>query len=136
MKRMLLVGVVAVLALLGTAGESFNRQLMWQSNASRCGPASIANVNRSLGDRATSEARVLADTGRCWSGFCILGLTLDELAEVARKNSPRKVTVLGDLSAEEFPEHLRRSNDPASIANVNRSLGDRATSEARVLAGP
>jgi hypothetical protein len=100
----------------------FNRQLVWQSNASRCGPASIANANRSLGDRATSEATVLADTGRCWTGFCILGLTLDELADVARKNSPRKVTVLRDLSAEEFREHLRRSNDPGRryIINFNR----------------
>src|SRR5437899_5433760 len=59
---------------------TFNRQLTWQSNGSRCGPAALANVYRSLGDSAITEAKVLAGTGRCWTGVCILGLTLDELA--------------------------------------------------------
>jgi hypothetical protein len=34
--------------------------------------------------------------------MCILGLTLDELAEVARANTSRKITVLRDLSEEQF----------------------------------
>jgi hypothetical protein len=65
---------------------SFNRQLIWQSNGSRCGPAAVANVYRSLGEAALTEGKVLAGTGRCWTGVCILGLTLDELADVARAN--------------------------------------------------
>jgi hypothetical protein len=81
---------------------TFNQQLSWQSNGSRCGPAAVANAYRSLGDAATTESKVLAGTGRCWTGVCILGLTLDELAEVARANTKRKITVLRDLSEEQF----------------------------------
>jgi Phytochelatin synthase len=92
---------------------TFYRQLTWQSNVSRCGPAAIANVYWSLGDAAITEGKVLAGTGRCWTGVCIFGLTLDELAEVARVNSSRKIAVLRDLSEEQFREHLRRSNDPS-----------------------
>jgi hypothetical protein len=90
----------------------FHRHVNWQSNASRCGPAAVANAYRSLGETASTERKVLAGTGRCWTGVCILGLTLDELAEVARTNTSRKVTVLRDLNEEQFLEHLRRSNDP------------------------
>jgi hypothetical protein len=101
---------------------TFDRQLTWQSNASRCGPAAIANVHRSLKEAADTEAEVLAGTGKCWTGFCIIGLTLDELAEVARVNTRRSVTVLRDLTEEQFREHLRRSNDPGRryIVNFNR----------------
>jgi hypothetical protein len=90
---------------------TFNRQLAWQSNGSLCGPASVANVNRSLGDSADTERKVLFHTGWCWTGYCIIGLTLDELAAVARRNTERSVTVLRDLTQEQFREHLRRSND-------------------------
>jgi hypothetical protein len=98
---------------------TFNRQLIWQSNGSRCGPAAVANAYRSLGEAATTESRVLAGTGRCWTGFCIMGLTLDELADVARANTSRKITVLRDLGEDEFREHLRRSNDPGRRYIVN-----------------
>jgi Phytochelatin synthase len=90
---------------------TFKPTLTWQSNASRCGPASIANVFRSFGDVAATEADVLAGTGRCRLGICVFGLTLDELAEVAQANTTRKVTVLRDLTPEAFREHLRRAND-------------------------
>ena len=100
---------------------TFNRTLTWQSNGSRCGPAAVANVYRSLGDAAITEGKVLAGTGRCWTGVCIFGLTLDELAEVARVNTSRKVTVLRDLSEEQFREHLRRSNDRGRRYIVNFS---------------
>jgi hypothetical protein len=98
---------------------TFSRKLDWQSNASLCGPASLANVFRSLGEPADTEPEVLANTGKCWFGVCIMGLTLDELAEVGRAHTTRKVTVYRDLSAEEFREHLRRSNDPGRRYIVN-----------------
>ena len=100
---------------------TFNRQLTWQSNGSRCGPAAVANAYRSLGDAASTEGKVLAGTGRCWTGVCILGLTLDELADLARANTSRKVTILRDLNEEQFWEHLRRSNDPGRRYIVNFS---------------
>jgi phytochelatin synthase len=102
---------------------TFVKQVSWQSNGSRCGPAAIANANRSLGDAAVTEADVLAGTGWCWTGICIMGLTLDELAAVANVNSDRKVTILRDLTEEEFLAHMRRTNDPARryIVNFNRT---------------
>jgi hypothetical protein len=65
---------------------------------------------------------VLAGTGRCWTGLCILGLTLDELADVARANTSRTITVLRDLSEDQFLEHLRHSNetDRRYIVNFSR----------------
>lgn len=100
---------------------TFDRQLVWQSNISRCGPASVANAHRSLRDTASTEGKVLAGTGRCWTGFCILGLTLDELADVARANTRHKITVLRDFSEEEFRQHLRHSNDTGRRYIVNFS---------------
>src|SRR5215213_10176508 len=100
---------------------TFNRQVVWQSNVSRCGPAAVANAYRSLGEGAVTEGKVLAGTGRCWTGLCIMGLTLDELADVARANTSRQITVLRDLSEDQFREHLRHSNDPARRYIVNFS---------------
>lgn len=94
-------------------------ELAWQSNGSFCGPASLANAFRSFGDATTTEKQVLDGTGRCWSGMCIPGLTLDQLADVARAHTQRKVTVLRDLTPEQFREHLRRSNDPSRRYTVN-----------------
>lgn len=101
------------------AAAAFNKEVTWQSNASLCGPASIANVLRSLGEAASSEPAVLAGTGRCQIGICVMGLTLDELADVARAKTTRKVTVLRDLTAEQFREHLRRANNPGVRYVVN-----------------
>jgi phytochelatin synthase len=106
------------------AAASFRHEVYWQSNASLCGPSSLANVFRSFGEDATSERSVLAGTGLCWTGFCIMGLTLDELAGLARTKTRRTVTVLRDMSAEAFREHLKRSNDPAHryIINFDRNM--------------
>lgn len=98
---------------------TFDRRLVPQSNISRCGPASVANAYRSLGDTANTEGKVLQGTGRCWTSFCIPGLTLDELADVARAHTHREITLLRDLSEEQFREHLRRSNDPRRRYIVN-----------------
>jgi len=106
------------------AAASFRHEVSWQSNASLCGPSSLANVFRSFGEDATSERSVLAETGLCWTGFCIMGLTLDELAGLARAKTRRSVTVLRDMSPEGFQEHLKRSNDPARryIINFDRKM--------------
>ncbi|KAB1074470.1 phytochelatin synthase family protein [Methylobacterium planeticum] len=105
------------------AASAFGGWVTWQSNPSLCGPASLANVLRSLGEPAGTEAAVLAGTGRCWSGFCILGLTLEELAEIARARTRRSVSVLRDLTAEQFRAHLRLSNraDRRYIVNFRRA---------------
>ncbi|MGK6316528.1 phytochelatin synthase family protein [Neorhizobium sp. DT-125] len=98
---------------------TFARDVTWQSNGSRCGPASIANTFRSVGEEETTESEVLDGTGMCWTGFCIIGLTLDELAELAQAKTERKVSVLRDLTAEEFQEHMKRANDPGRRYIIN-----------------
>lgn len=90
---------------------SFGPQISWQSNASLCGPASLANVFRSVGEEEDTEGEVLDGTGMCRTGFCIMGLTLDELADVARRHTDREVSVVRDLTPDDFREHMRRSND-------------------------
>ncbi len=103
------------------AAASYKRELSWQSNASLCGPASLANLFRSLGEPANTESAVLAETRLCWTGFCIVGLTLDELAGLARTKTHRTVTLFRDVSAEEFREHLKASNDPSRRYIINFS---------------
>ncbi len=101
--------------------STFKKELTWQSNPSLCGPASVANALRSLGETATSENAVLAGTGRCWTGICFMGLSLDELAEVTRLRTNRTVTVLRDLSPNQFQQHLRRANDTGRRYIINFS---------------
>jgi hypothetical protein len=101
------------------AAATFARKLDAQTNGSSCGPSSLANIFRSLGEAATNEAAVLKDTGKCLTGMCFMGLTLDDLAGVARTHTKRKVTVLRDLTPEAFREHLLKSNDPARRYIVN-----------------
>lgn len=101
------------------AARAYRSGLLWQSNGSTCGPASLANAFRSLGEAATSEGAVLAGTGRCPTGICFAGLTLDEVAGVARKHTRRAVTVLRELTPERFRAELRRSNDPRMRYLVN-----------------
>ena len=100
---------------------TFKDRIAWQSNPSLCGPASLANVFRSLGEANATESAVLEGTGTCWTGYCILGLTLDELADLAKAKTNRRVSVLRDLGPEEFLEHLRRSNDLSRRYVINFS---------------
>ncbi|RXH26283.1 phytochelatin synthase [Bradyrhizobium nanningense] len=98
---------------------TFRMEITWQSNGSRCGPASVANTFRSLDEQKTTETLVLEGTGKCWTGICFMGLTLDELADVARAKTRRRITVLRNLTGEEFREHMKRSNDPGRRYIVN-----------------
>jgi hypothetical protein len=95
-----------------------------QRNGSTCGPASLANLRRSRGEAGATEQRVLAGTGRCPLGFCLGGLTLDELAAVARHGGHGAghgavVTVLRDLTPEALRRHLTLANDPRRRYLVN-----------------
>jgi Phytochelatin synthase len=99
--------------------SAFGHQVYYQSNPSLCGPASIANILRSLGESADTERKVLAHTTKCWSGICFFGLTLDELADVTRTATKRSVTVLRDLTPETFRDELRHVNDPSRRYVIN-----------------
>lgn len=103
---------------------TFDRRVVSQSNGSVCGPASVANILRSLGDANASQSKVIEGSGVCGTGYCIPGLTLDELAEVAQKKTSKKVTVVRDITLDELRAHLKRSNDPSRryLVNFHRGL--------------
>lgn len=94
-----------------------------QRNKSFCGPTTVVELLRSLGQPA-DQAHVLDGTGtKTTFGLVWGGLTLDELAEIVRKKSGRPVTVLRDLDLATFRQHLARANDPGRRYLVNFSRG-------------
>lgn len=98
--------------------KTYHAGLFFQPNGSLCGPTSVANVERSFGKASILPEQVLEGTGRCWTGVCWMGLTLDQLADVAR-HTGRKVTILRDLSLEQFRDEVRLANDPSRRYIVN-----------------
>jgi Phytochelatin synthase len=56
-------------------------------------------------------------------GYLPEGLTLDQLADIARQKLGRNVTVLRDLDLAAFREQLSRSNDPSRRYVINFSRG-------------
>lgn len=104
--------------------RAFGGEVTFQSNGSVCGPSSVANVFRSLGEPAATEGAVLDGAGVCRTGFCFMGLTLDELAAVAQRRSTRKVTIHRDLDADAFRALLARTNDPTRrfVVNFHRGM--------------
>jgi Phytochelatin synthase len=118
--------VIRTQALLDRAwalpvAATFRHGIAWQSNPSVCGAASLANVFRSFAEAADTEAAVLAGTSHCWFRICIIGLTLDQLAELARAHTKRKVSVLRDLTPERFRELLHEANNPDRRYIINFS---------------
>ncbi len=99
------------------------RDLAWQSNGSVCGAASLANVFRSLGEEADTESEILDGVSSCWFHVCPVGLTLDEIAQIADRHTSRKITVLRDLTPDSFREILRDTNDPDRRYVINFSRG-------------
>jgi hypothetical protein len=101
----------------------YRSNIDFQRNVSFCGPASIANVLRSLhqpGDQAT----VLEGTGiSTVMGYLPGGVTLDQMAKIADQKAGRKVTVLRDLDLSGFREHLRLVNDMSRRYVVNFTRG-------------
>lgn len=92
-----------------------------QRNASFCGPASVVNVQRSLGARS-DQSIVLEGTGVSTLFGFVPGLTLDELASVTRHRTGRTVTILRELDLPTLRTELAKANDPAVrfLANFHR----------------
>jgi hypothetical protein len=109
---------------LPVAAAYRRRPYEYQSNPSFCGPASVANLLRSLGVDF-SQADVLRGTAfQPWFGVLVNGLTLDELAELIRRRLDRPVRAVRDLSLAEFRAAMISGNDSAKrlIVNFHRGL--------------
>jgi hypothetical protein len=95
----------------------------FQHNGSFCGPTSAVNVLRSLGS-SVDQAHVLDGTDvHTHLGLVIPGITLDQLADIVRQKSGKRVTVLRDLTLEQFRAEMARANDPALRYIVNFHRG-------------
>jgi hypothetical protein len=101
---------------------TYPRPLEYQSNPSFCGPASAANLLRSLGVESTQKAVIEETEYEPLFGVLIGGLTLDELAGLLRARTTNRVTVVRDLTLSEWRRHLQYANDPRYryIANFHR----------------
>jgi hypothetical protein len=102
--------------------KTYDHRVVSQSNGSLCGPSSLANIFRSLGDASSTSDAVLDGSGKCGTGMCFLGLTLDEVGELVRRKG-RKVSVIRDLDVGAFREHMKRANDPTRRFMVNFHRG-------------
>ena len=94
-----------------------------QRNGSVCGPTSLANVLHSLKQPGNQESILQGSGFSTVMGYLPEGLTLDQLAEIARQKLQRKVTVLRDLDFAAFREQLKFVNDPARRYIINFTRG-------------
>ncbi len=100
----------------------YKKGIDFQRNGSFCGPASVVNVLRSVGTPADQDTVLAGTDTPTVMGGVVGGLTLDQLAEIARKKSGKRVTVFHDLDLEGFRAQLARANDPSvrMILNFHR----------------
>lgn len=95
----------------------------YQVNSSFCGPASAANLLRSIGIDMSQDEVVDGTKYDSLIGVLIGGMTLDQLADLMRARTHAEVSIVRDVSLPEFREHLVRANDPARRYVVNFHRG-------------
>lgn len=103
------------------AASRYKPHIEYQRNFTFCGPTSLANVLHSWG-QAADQDRILDGTDvSTVLGYLPKGLTLDELADVARQKLRKPVTVMRGLDLAAFRQHLKLSNDPTRRYVINFS---------------
>lgn len=95
----------------------------YQANASFCGPASAANLLRSIGIDMSQDEVIDGTKYDSMIGVLVAGMTLDQFADLMRQRTHADVTVIRDATLSEFREHLMRANDPARRYVVNFHRG-------------
>jgi hypothetical protein len=103
--------------------ETYHSGIDFQRNASVCGPTSLVNVLHSLKQPGDQESILQGTNLSTVLGYLPEGLTLDQLADIARQKLGRKVSVLRDLDLASFREQLTRSNDLSRRYVINFSRG-------------
>lgn len=103
------------------AALRYKPHIEYQRNFTFCGPTSLANVLHSWG-QAADQDRILDGTDvSTVLGYLPKGLTLDELADVARQKLGKPVTVMRGLDLAAFRQHMKLSNDPTRRYVINFS---------------
>jgi len=98
--------------------------LEFQGNGSLCGPTSLVNLIRSTGGVASQETILDGAEAKTYFGYLPKGLTLDALADVARRRvGAERVHVLRNLDLAAFRTAMREANDPSRRILVNFHRG-------------
>lgn len=100
---------------------AYQAQIEFQQNGSVCGPTSLADILHSLKQPGNQESVLQGSGFSTVMGYLPEGLTLDQLATIARQKLHRKVTVLRDLDLASFRQQLSHVNDPARRYVINFS---------------
>ena len=113
-------------ALLQQAWElpvatTYQSGIDFQRNASVCGPTSLVNVLHSFKQPGNQDSILQGTNFSTVLGYLPEGITLDQLADIARQKLKKKVTVLRDLDLAGFRGELKHSNDLSRRYVVNFS---------------
>ena len=106
-------------------GLKYN-SIVFQPNGSLCGPTSVANVVRSAGTNTHEmPADVLRGTELCKvGGICWGGLAPEQVGALVKKEIPNaEVSILRDISLEQFRDELTHANDANRRYIVNFDRG-------------
>ncbi|MCF7985553.1 MAG: phytochelatin synthase family protein [Thiohalocapsa sp.] len=112
-------GVALDQALREAPAAVYLSDFRFQETWSTCGPASLRNVLVSLGHGVGGERALFDDDRLAWWKALGTGMTLDELAALARANAPFEVEVLRPESLEAFRQILAEADRPRTRLIVN-----------------
>jgi hypothetical protein len=108
---------------LPVASAYSSQPFEYQVNPSFCGPASAANLLRSIGIDMSQDEVIDGTQYDSMIGVLVGGMTLDQFADLMRDRTHADVTVIRDATLTEFREHLKLANDPARRYVVNFHRG-------------
>jgi hypothetical protein len=99
--------------------DGFRTQEHWSS----CGPASLRNVLGSLGRPVARERDLFDDDTGGWLRMWLTGMTLDEVAALAKEADIGRIRVWRDFSESQFRDLLASLDSPERrlIANFDRA---------------
>jgi hypothetical protein len=98
---------------------AYQADIEFQQNGSVCGPTSLVDVLHSLKQPGNQDSILQGSGFSTVMGYLPEGLTLDQLADLARHKLHGKITVLRDLDLPAFREQLTHVNDPARRYVIN-----------------
>lgn len=99
--------------------KAYRQSFEYQINPVFCGPATAVNVLKSIGVTKYQQSNVFDASDVTYMKTMMSGLTLDELGRLIRDSSGWKVTVIRDISYEQFREHLKKSSDASQRYTIN-----------------
>jgi len=106
-------------ALASAPAQRYLSDFHYQDTGSTCGPASLRNVLVSLGADIDSERVLFGNDRLAWWRTLGMGMTLDELADLARANTSHVVEALRPQRLGAFRAILVGANAPGTRLIVN-----------------